>query len=45
MSSIKHYRELNVYQKAMTWVVNVFELTKRWPISRSGCCVVVLKYE
>jgi four helix bundle protein len=31
MSAIKHYRELNVYQNAMTWVVKTFELTKKFP--------------
>lgn len=32
MSAIKHYRELNVYQNAMTWIVRVFELTKTFPV-------------
>jgi four helix bundle protein len=31
VSSIKHYRELNVYQNAMNWVVRIFELTKSLP--------------
>lgn len=31
MSSIKHYRELNVYQGAMTSAMKVFELTKVFP--------------
>jgi four helix bundle protein len=31
MSTIKHYRELNVYQNAMNWVVKIFELTKKFP--------------
>ncbi len=32
MSTIRHYRELNVYQNAMDWVVKVFELTKAFPL-------------
>jgi len=28
MSTIRHYRDLNVYQNAMDWIVRVFELTK-----------------
>lgn len=31
MSTIRHYRELNVYQNAMDWIVKVFELTKSFP--------------
>ncbi|HEX5222819.1 MAG TPA: four helix bundle protein [Verrucomicrobiae bacterium] len=31
MSSIKHYRELNVYQSAMNWAVKLFEITKAFP--------------
>jgi len=31
MSAIKHYRELNVYQNSMTWIVRIFELTKAFP--------------
>ena len=31
MSAIRHYRELNVYQNAMMWIVKVFELTKAFP--------------
>lgn len=31
MSAIKHYRELNVYQSAMNWVVKIFEATKAFP--------------
>lgn len=30
-NAIKHYRELNVYQNAMNWVVKLFELTKTFP--------------
>ena len=31
MSTIRHYRDLNVYQNAMDWIVRVFELTKSFP--------------
>lgn len=31
MSAIKHYRELNVYQNAMSWVVKIFEMTRTLP--------------
>src|ERR1700730_13023224 len=32
MSSVKHFRELAVYQGAMSLVIRIFELTKRFPI-------------
>jgi four helix bundle protein len=32
MSSVKHFRELDVYQGAMSLVMRIFELTKRFPI-------------
>lgn len=32
MGTIKHYRELSVYQNAMTLAMKVFELTKRFPV-------------
>jgi four helix bundle protein len=31
MSTIRHYRELQVYQNAMDWTVKIFELTKSFP--------------
>ncbi len=31
MSTIKHYRELNVYQNGMHWIVKLFEITKTFP--------------
>lgn len=31
VSTIKHYRELNVFQNAMHWVVKIFELTRSFP--------------
>jgi len=31
MTTIRHYRELNVYQNAMKWVVKIFEMTKAFP--------------
>ena len=31
MSTIRHYRELQVYQDAMDWTVKIFELTKSFP--------------
>jgi four helix bundle protein len=31
MSTIRHYRELKVYQNAMEWTMKVFELTKLFP--------------
>ena len=31
MSSIKHYRELNVYQNGMDWIVKIFEITRTFP--------------
>lgn len=31
MSPIKHYRDLNVYQSAMSWTINVFQITKAFP--------------
>jgi four helix bundle protein len=32
MSAVKHFRELDVYQGAMSLVMRVFDLTKRFPI-------------
>ena len=32
MSSVKHFRELAVYQGAMSLVMRIFELTKHFPI-------------
>ncbi len=32
MNSVKHFRELDVYQGAMSLVLHIFELTKRFPI-------------
>jgi four helix bundle protein len=32
MSSAKHFRELDVYQGAMSLVMRIFELTKHFPI-------------
>ncbi|HSZ76721.1 MAG TPA: four helix bundle protein [Chthoniobacterales bacterium] len=32
MSAVKHFRELDVYQGAMSSVMRVFDLTKRFPI-------------
>ena len=32
MSSVKHFRELAVYQGAISLVIRIFELTKRFPI-------------
>lgn len=31
MSTIKHYRELNVYQNGMNWIVKLFEITRTFP--------------
>jgi len=31
MNTIRHYRDLNVYQNAMDWIVRIFELTKSLP--------------
>ena len=31
MSTIRYYRDLNVYQNAMDWIVMIFELTKSFP--------------
>lgn len=31
MSLVKHFRELDVYQNAMSLAMRVFELTKQWP--------------
>jgi four helix bundle protein len=31
MSTIRYYRDLNVYQNAMDWIVKIFELTKSFP--------------
>jgi len=31
MSIIKHFRELDVYQNAMTWTVKIFEMTRAFP--------------
>jgi four helix bundle protein len=32
MSSVRHFRELDVYQGAMSLVLKIFELTKHFPI-------------
>src|ERR1700675_1223593 len=32
MKSVKHFRELDVYQGAMSLVLSIFELTKHFPI-------------
>ena len=32
MKSVKHFRELDVYQTAMSLVMRIFELTKHFPI-------------
>ena len=31
MSLVRHYRELDVYQNAISLAMKVFELTKQWP--------------
>jgi four helix bundle protein len=31
MSLIRHFRELDVYQNGMNLLMQIFELTKRWP--------------
>ena len=31
MATIRHFRELDVYQNAMTLLMRLFELTKQWP--------------
>lgn len=31
MSLVRHYRELDVYQNAMSLTIKVFELTRHWP--------------
>jgi four helix bundle protein len=31
MSLVKHFRELDVYQNAMSLTLRIFELTKHWP--------------
>jgi four helix bundle protein len=32
MKPVKHFRELDVYQGAMSLVLSIFELTKHFPI-------------
>jgi four helix bundle protein len=32
MNSVKHFRELDVYQGAMSLVLRIFELTKHFPV-------------
>jgi four helix bundle protein len=32
MNTVKHFRELDVYQGAMSLVIRIFELTKHFPI-------------
>jgi four helix bundle protein len=32
MSAVKHFRELDVYQGAMSLVMRLFDLTKRFPV-------------
>jgi hypothetical protein len=36
MSSAKHFRELDVYQGAMSLVMRIFELTKQFPVEERG---------
>ena len=34
MSTIRHYRELNVYQNAMDWTLKMAEQPEKWLIRR-----------